>query len=132
MHNVCFVREWIVLCATVKALPQFLLILSATAQELSIENRKTMSSLRLYKSYHRSPCLPNVHRKMVKQNTFSPNKLVHRRKLAVRGCSGQESEKKTGSLSFLLTLEEAGRSSWNIRLKHPWKALMPFNDNIIP
>jgi hypothetical protein len=38
MHNVCFVREWIVFCATVKALPQFLLILSANAQELSIEN----------------------------------------------------------------------------------------------
>uniref|UniRef100_A0A6M2EKY4 Receptor-interacting protein n=1 Tax=Populus davidiana TaxID=266767 RepID=A0A6M2EKY4_9ROSI len=65
-----------------------------------------MSSLKLYMSYQ-SPFLPNVHKKKVKQTTFAPNKLVHRRKLAVRGCSGQESEKKTGSRSFL-SLEEAG------------------------
>ncbi|KAJ6999687.1 hypothetical protein NC653_010432 [Populus alba x Populus x berolinensis] len=66
-----------------------------------------MSSLKLYRSYHQSPFLPDVHKKMAKQTTFAPNKLVHRRKLAVRGCSGHESEKKTGSRSFL-SLEEAG------------------------
>ncbi|KAG5246869.1 hypothetical protein OIU76_029105 [Salix suchowensis] len=66
-----------------------------------------MSSLISHRSYHQSPFLPNVHKKMVKQTTFAPNKLVRRRQVAVRGCGGQESEKKTGSRSFL-SLEEAG------------------------
>ncbi|XP_011043313.1 PREDICTED: uncharacterized protein LOC105138792 [Populus euphratica] len=66
-----------------------------------------MSSLKLYKSCYQSPFLPNLHKKMVKQTTIAPNKLVHGRKLAVRACGGLESEKNSGRRSFL-SLEEAG------------------------
>ncbi|CAK7350729.1 unnamed protein product [Dovyalis caffra] len=67
-----------------------------------------MTSLKLYKSCYQSPIiLSKPHKKMVKQATFATNKLVRRRKLAVRGCSGQESEKKTERKSFL-SPEEAG------------------------
>jgi hypothetical protein len=66
-----------------------------------------MNSLKLYKSCYQSPFLPNLHKKMVKQSTFAPNKLVHGRKLAVRACGGLESEKNSERRSFL-SLEEAG------------------------
>jgi hypothetical protein len=66
-----------------------------------------MNSLKLYKSCYQSPFLPNLHKKMVKQTTVAPNKLVHGRKLAVRACGGLEPEKNSERRSFL-SLEEAG------------------------
>ncbi|KAL9383986.1 hypothetical protein Peur_024309 [Populus x canadensis] len=66
-----------------------------------------MNSLKLSKSCYQSRFLPNLHKKMVKQTTIAPNKLVHGRKLAVRACGGLESEKNSERRSFL-SLEEAG------------------------
>lgn len=65
-----------------------------------------MISLKLCKSYYQSPFLLSSPR-IRKQTAFAPNKVVDRRKPAIRRCSGQESEKKTERRSFL-SLEEAG------------------------
>ncbi|XP_062162732.1 uncharacterized protein LOC133869683 [Alnus glutinosa] len=65
-----------------------------------------MILLRPCKSFHQSPFLPNSLKLQLR--TKQPTKLaVDRRKLAVRGCSGQEGEKKTERRTFL-SLEEAG------------------------
>jgi hypothetical protein len=70
-----------------------------------------MILLRPCKSLYQSPFLPNtlkLQKRTKPQTKPPPSKLtVDRRKLAVRGCSGQEGEKKTEKRTFL-SLEEAG------------------------
>ncbi|XP_059439971.1 uncharacterized protein LOC132172473 [Corylus avellana] len=70
-----------------------------------------MILLRPCKSLYPSPFLPNtlkLQKRIKPQTQLAPSKLtVDRRKLGVRGCSGQEGEKKTERRTFL-SLEEAG------------------------
>ncbi|KAJ9168942.1 hypothetical protein P3X46_020416 [Hevea brasiliensis] len=69
-----------------------------------------MISLKFCKT-HLSPSLLNsskLQKQRTEQPIFLPKKVVHRRKLTVRGCSGQEPEKKKTERKSFLSLEEAG------------------------
>ncbi|XP_012091480.1 uncharacterized protein LOC105649449 [Jatropha curcas] len=68
----------------------------------SLKFCKTYESLFLFNS-------SKVQKSLAKQSIFAPKRVVHRRKLSVRGCSGQEPEKnKTAERRSFLSLEEAG------------------------
>ena len=70
-----------------------------------------MILLRPCKNFYNSPFLSNpsnLQKRIKAQTNFtSSNVVTDRRKLALRGCSGQEGEKKTERKTFL-SLEEAG------------------------
>ncbi|OAY26082.1 uncharacterized protein LOC110604061 [Manihot esculenta] len=69
-----------------------------------------MISFKFYNTHH-SPSLLNsskLHKERTKQPIFHPNMGIHRRKLTVRRCSGQEPEKKKTERRSFLSLEEAG------------------------